>query len=379
MLAEALAQQQSAQSDLGMAGDLMQSQYAPNSGALGSLAMVAQAYAGKKLRGKAEGREADAMRRAAEASLGAEDQKAEREYAREQRVGERERTRRSSLAQQMGLNRREALEFIETGKVPQAVRGVPMMTNQGLVNVNPYTNEYESVAPRGSAPPQNVQIDESIPPEIRAAIMQHEQNGQPLPDELNVTGRQQAPLLPYEKPPSAIELRRLELAEQSAGDARTARQQAEDARRTAAEAAAAEKAKGPQAALSMWEEASSGLMGALQATSTGPLVGRLPALSSEAQTADGGVAAAAPVLKGIFRAAGEGTFTDKDQELLLRMMPTRTDTPDARKAKMANVDRIIRAKLGVQDASGPRPGTVENGYRFKGGDPANPSNWEPVR
>ena len=84
-LAEALAQQKSAQSDLGMAGELMQPQYAQNSGALGSLAMIAQAYAGKKLRGKAEGREADAMRRAAEASLGAEDQKAEREYAREAR------------------------------------------------------------------------------------------------------------------------------------------------------------------------------------------------------------------------------------------------------------------------------------------------------
>lgn len=26
----------------------------------------------------------------------------------------------------------------------------------------------------------------------------------------------------------------------------------------------------------------------------------------------------------------------------------------------------------------PRPGTVDDGYRFKGGDPANPNNWEPV-
>ena len=40
-LAEALAQQKSAQSDLGIAGDLMQPTYAQNSGALGSLAMMA--------------------------------------------------------------------------------------------------------------------------------------------------------------------------------------------------------------------------------------------------------------------------------------------------------------------------------------------------
>ncbi|MCA0358735.1 MAG: hypothetical protein LCH78_18125 [Proteobacteria bacterium] len=38
-----------------------------------------------------------------------------------------------------------------------------------------------------------------------------------------------------------------------------------------------------------------------------------------------------------------------------------------------------QAKPQARQASGPRPGMVEDGYRFKGGDPANPQSWERVR
>lgn len=90
------------------------------------------------------------------------------------------------------------------------------------------------------------------------------------------------------------------------------------------------------------------LMSALKGTSTGPLAGRFPAVTSEQQTAEGAIAAMAPVLKQLFRSAGEGVFTDRDQELLLDMLPKRTDSPAAAEAKIANIDAIVAAKLGMQ-------------------------------
>lgn len=59
----------------------------------------------------------------------------------------------------------------------------------------------------------------------------------------------------------------------------------------------------------------------------------------------------APVLKGIFRSAGEGTFTDKDQELLMDMAPTAFDSDSVAAQKLRNIDGIIRAKLGMGNPS----------------------------
>ncbi len=87
------------------------------------------------------------------------------------------------------------------------------------------------------------------------------------------------------------------------------------------------------------------LVAAMGGTNTGPISGRLPAITAEAQIAEGAVSAMAPVLKAMFRSAGEGTFTDRDQALLIEMLPTRKDHPEAIKAKMAGIDAIVSAKL----------------------------------
>jgi len=110
-----------------------------------------------------------------------------------------------------------------------------------------------------------------------------------------------------------------------------------------------------QQALNTWLTARNGLIEALAETETGPIRGRLPAFSADQQTAEGAIAATAPVLKQIFRVAGEGVFTDRDQALLLDMVPKRTDRPEAWIAKIRNIDAIINAKLGLTEAVAPIP------------------------
>jgi hypothetical protein len=117
-------------------------------------------------------------------------------------------------------------------------------------------------------------------------------------------------------------------------------------------------AKQNEKAYATYQAGMSGLVKGLSGTNTGPIAGRMPAFTASQQIADGAVSAMAPVLKGLFRSAGEGTFTDKDQEMLLEMMPTRRDEPEARAAKLANVDAIVKAKLGMSagaDSQNQRP------------------------
>lgn len=107
------------------------------------------------------------------------------------------------------------------------------------------------------------------------------------------------------------------------------------------------EAKSNKKALAVYDVAFKSLGEALGNTYTGPVAGLMPALTSSAQTANGAVAMVLPTLKGIFREAGEGTFTDGDQKLLTDMAPTRADKPATIKWKLNAIDSIVRTKLAL--------------------------------
>lgn len=132
----------------------------------------------------------------------------------------------------------------------------------------------------------------------------------------------------------------------------------------------AETGRSNEIAFRVYTTGMKGLIDGLAGTDTGPFVGWLPALTANQQIADGAVAALAPVLKQLFRSAGEGIFTDKDQELLLAMIPTRTDREAARTAKLNNVDAIVRAKLNIGQQPAQAQQTVETTQQPQVAQPA---------
>jgi hypothetical protein len=142
------------------------------------------------------------------------------------------------------------------------------------------------------------------------------------------------------------------------------------------EADQAKKSGEVKKTLDMYVSARDGLLVGLGGSDTGPIAGRMPAYTSAQQVAEGGVSAMAPVLKQLFRVAGEGTFTDRDQEMLLNMVPTRADRPAARKAKMENIDRIVAAKLGMEVSAYTSKDQTDKGTIGKGIDPAKLSDDE---
>lgn len=261
---------------------------------------------------------------------------------------------------------------------PQAITGADGV--QRIGTFDPTTRQWSvfdgqnwvvagpSQAPNAvQATAQQIYIDPTLPEEVQAAIRANPDNPQlgtpqaPLqamnpglfngrPKELEagaVAGAQAAAALPY----SMAEINARANAGIRQADA-TGRFGVRDALEAAAGKAqidsGVENDKRDRAngdALRQYDAAISGLKSGLGGATTNPLIGSLPAMTSGQQIAQGSVAALAPVLKQLFRSAGEGNFTDSDQKLLMDMIPTRADLPAARAAKLANIDAIVRAKL----------------------------------
>lgn len=203
-LAEAFVMQQRAAQEQEQAKALQDSGWINNSGGLGVLEQVVKAYTSKKLAKRADEKDTEARERYYRGEAAAKDAEARREAEKDAA----ERERRQGVAGLMGLSAREALEFAETGKVPQAVRNVPMMTDQGLVNVNPYSGEYAPVQPQGA--PEQVSVYGDVPPAVAAAIKANPaafeagQQFETAGGTINPGGHQATrPLMPYRDPAEA--------------------------------------------------------------------------------------------------------------------------------------------------------------------------------
>jgi len=68
-----------------------------------------------------------------------------------------------------------------------------------------------------------------------------------------------------------------------------------------------------------------------------------------------------------------------DREARKRYAALRNELDAAYKRAEQRAGRGETVSEAQAPAGGPQPGTVEDGYRFKGGDPADPTNWEPVQ
>lgn len=134
-----------------------------------------------------------------------------------------------------------------------------------------------------------------------------------------------------------------------------ARRTAESTQQGKTQAELQETQRKNKTAFNVYSTGMTNLRQAMAGTDTGPLAGRIPAVTSAQQIAEGAGAAMAPVLKQLFREAGEGTFTEGDQKLLTDMLPKRTDHPEAAKAKLQMIDELVAAKLG-QRLGAPPPG-----------------------
>ena len=172
----------------------MTPEYVQNSGLLGSLAMMAQAYAGKKMSERAVKDDAAAREAYYKGVAAMKDAEARREEERKRAADAAERAQREADARQYGLDGRDATRYVLEGKIGELPSITPLATDQGYIGVR-RDGTYQPLTPAGA---QNVQIAGDVPEQVRQAIMADPQaweNG----DSIDIR-QPQRPLMPYKDP-----------------------------------------------------------------------------------------------------------------------------------------------------------------------------------
>lgn len=85
-----------------------------------------------------------------------------------------------------------------------------------------------------------------------------------------------------------------------------------------------------------------------------------------------------PMIAQEFQAAGIDLNTAEGKTALLNAIAGKYGTDYADENGNIRRRAAFDPKSFAQPPSGPAPGTVEDGYRFKGGNPADPNAWEKV-
>jgi hypothetical protein len=126
----------------------------------------------------------------------------------------------------------------------------------------------------------------------------------------------------------------------------------------------------------------------LGAMSEGIVAGRNP-LSEAGSNYDAALAALQTTVRQLTRTPGEGAMSDYESRMAQAQLPLRADFPSSIDQKIAQLEDLANVVesgysglLGdesapaAQSRTGPKQGDVEDGFTFKGGDPADPNNWE---